>query len=209
MFRSSLVASCFIALTLAPTAAQQPSQAQRDALRAACRSDFMADCASVQPGGKEALECLLRNEPKLSPPCRSAVNAIATPASGGVAPVPTAATPPNEASAAAQPTAAPPARKTPATAPTRKTTTGTHATTTATSAAAGGSAPNRGASCGTAWADTSDAAAKGAYDPRAMPSRTANIKFGSARRRRQNSFLPCRECAATVAGLLPGAGAGE
>ncbi|MGE5367896.1 MAG: hypothetical protein ACM3PO_11630 [Betaproteobacteria bacterium] len=141
MFRSSLVASCFIALSLAPTAAQQPTQAQRDALRAACRSDFMADCASVQPGGKEALECLLRNEPKLSPPCRSAVNAIATPASGGVAPAPTAATPLNDASAAAQPAAAaPPATKTPATAPTRKTTTGTHATTTATSAAAGGSA---------------------------------------------------------------------
>ena len=143
MFRSSLVASCFIALTLAPTAAQQPTQAQRDALRAACRSDFMADCASVQPGGKEALECLLRNEPKLSPPCRSAVNAIATPASGGAAPAPTAATPPqpSDASAAAPPAAAgPPATKTPATAPTRKTTTGTHATTTATSAAAGGSA---------------------------------------------------------------------
>jgi hypothetical protein len=141
MFRSSLVASCFIALSLAPTAAQQPTQAQRDALRAACRSDFMADCASVQPGGKEALECLLRNEPKLSPPCRSAVNAIATPASGGVAPAPTASTPPSDASAAAQPAAAaPPATKTPATVPTRKTTTGTHATTTATSAAAGTSA---------------------------------------------------------------------
>jgi hypothetical protein len=123
MFRSSLVAGCFIALTLAPTAAQQPTQAQRDALRAACRSDFMADCASVQPGGKEALECLLRNEPKLSPPCRSAVNAIATPASGGAAPAPTAATPPkpSDASAAAQPAAAaPPATKTPAIAPTRK-----------------------------------------------------------------------------------------
>ena len=141
MFRSSLVASCFIALSLAPTAAQQPTQAQRDALRAACRSDFMADCASVQPGGKEALECLLRNEPKLSPSCRSAVNAIATPASGGVAPAPTAATPPSDASA--QPAAAaPPATKPPATAPTRKTTTGTHATTTpaATSATASGSA---------------------------------------------------------------------
>jgi hypothetical protein len=25
----------------------------------------------VQPGGKEALECLVRNEPKLLSPCRS------------------------------------------------------------------------------------------------------------------------------------------
>src|ERR1700746_637546 len=123
MFRSSLVASCFIAATLAPTAAQQPTQAQRDAVRAACRSDFMANCAGVQPGGKEALECLLRNEPKLSSPCRSAVNAIATPASGTAAPAPTAATPPkpSDASAPAQPaTAAPPATKTPAAAPSRK-----------------------------------------------------------------------------------------
>ena len=145
MFRSSLVASCFIAATLAPTAAQQPTQAQRDAVRAACRSDFMANCAGVQPGGKEALECLVRNEPKLSPPCRSAVNAIATPASGAAAPAPTAATPPkpSDASAPAQPAAAaPPETKTPAAAPTRKNTTGTRAPTTpaATSAAASGSA---------------------------------------------------------------------
>jgi hypothetical protein len=145
MFRSSLVAGCFIAATLAPTAAQQPTQAQRDALRAACRSDFMANCASVQPGGKEALECLQRNEPKLSAPCRSAVNAIATPASGAAAPAPTAATPPkpSEALAPAQPAAAaPPATKMPAAAPTRKTTAPTRATTTpaAASAAASGSA---------------------------------------------------------------------
>ena len=145
MFRSSLVASCFIAATLAPTAAQQPTQAQRDAVRAACRSDFMANCASVQPGGKEALECLVRNEPKLSPSCRSAVNAIATPASGAAAPAPTTATPPkpSDASAPAQPAlAAPPATKTPTAAPSRKSTAGTRPTTTpaATSAAASGSA---------------------------------------------------------------------
>src|SRR5690242_15160245 len=101
MFRSSLVAGCFAALTLAPTAAQQPTQAQRDALRSACRSDVMANCASVQPGGREALECLLRDEPKLTPPCRSAVNAITTPASGTAAPAPTAATPPKPSDASA------------------------------------------------------------------------------------------------------------
>jgi hypothetical protein len=142
MFRSSLVAGCFAALTLAPTAAQQPTQAQRDALRSACRSDFMANCASVQPGGREALECLLRNEPKLSPPCRSAVNAITTPASGTAAPAPTAATPPkpSDASAPAQPaTATSPATKTPATVPTRKTTSGIRATTTPATPSAGAS----------------------------------------------------------------------
>ena len=50
-----------------PAAAQQPTEAERDAIRSACRSDFMTHCASVQPGGKEALECLLRNDSKLSP----------------------------------------------------------------------------------------------------------------------------------------------
>ena len=77
MLKSSLVTCALIALTLTPTAAHQPTQAQRDAVRAACRSDFMANCAGVQPGGKEALECLVRSEPKLSPPCRGAVGAIA------------------------------------------------------------------------------------------------------------------------------------
>jgi hypothetical protein len=42
-----------------------------------------------------------------------------------------------------------------------------------------------------------------------MPSRTAKIVRGGAPRRRQDPFLPRRECAATVADLLRGAGAGE
>ena len=127
MLRSSLIAGCFIVLTLAPTTAQQPTQAQRDAVRAACRSDFMANCAGVQPGGKEALECLLRNDAKLSPPCRSAVSAIAAPASNPVAPAAAAPPQPSDASAPAHgqsstPAATPPSVKTshPATAPTQK-----------------------------------------------------------------------------------------
>jgi hypothetical protein len=103
MLKSSLVAGCVVILTLAPTAAQQPTQTQRDAIRASCRSDFMANCAGVQPGGKEALECLLRNESKLSAPCRSAVNAIAAPAAAA----PSAPKPPHAAPAA-------PSHKTPA-----------------------------------------------------------------------------------------------
>jgi len=127
MFRSSLVAGCFIALTLAPTAAQQPTQAQRDAVRAACRSDFMANCAGVQPGGKEALECLLRNDAKLAPPCRSAVSAIAAPASSPAAPAAAAPPRPGDASASAHgqsstPAPTPPSAKIshPATAPAQK-----------------------------------------------------------------------------------------
>src|SRR5215471_2025371 len=127
MFRSSLVAGCLIALTLAPTAAQQPTQAQRDALRAACRSDFMANCASVQPGGKEALECLMRNDAKLSPPCRSAVSAIATAASSPATPAAAAPPQPSDASVpvhgqSSTPAATVPSTKTshPATAPVQK-----------------------------------------------------------------------------------------
>jgi hypothetical protein len=148
MFRSSLVAGGLIALTLAPAAAQQPTQAQRDAVRASCRSDFMANCAGVQPGGKEALECLMRNEPQLSASCRSAVNAIATPASSpatsatAARPRPSDAAPPAQGQSSMPAAAALPSTKSPATAPPRKTTAGSRATTTpaAASAAASGSA---------------------------------------------------------------------
>jgi hypothetical protein len=70
--------TALIVLMLAnPTAAQQPTAAQRDAIRSSCRSDFMANCSSVEPGGKEALDCLIAHEARLSPSCRTAVNAIA------------------------------------------------------------------------------------------------------------------------------------
>ncbi len=74
---SFLLASLLIVPVFAPVAAQQPTEAEREAIRSACRSDFMTHCASVQPGGKEALECLLRNDSKLSAPCKSAVSAVA------------------------------------------------------------------------------------------------------------------------------------
>ena len=77
MFRSFAFAGLLLALLLDRVSAQQPTQAERDAIRAACRSDFMANCSGVQPGGKEAFECLLRNDAKLSPSCQAAVNAAA------------------------------------------------------------------------------------------------------------------------------------
>ena len=36
----------------------QITEAQKSAMRANCRSDFMANCMSIPPGSKEALECL-------------------------------------------------------------------------------------------------------------------------------------------------------
>jgi len=103
MFKSLAFAGLMLALLYDQTAAQQPTEAQRDAIRAACRSDFMANCSGVQPGGKEAFKCLLRNDAKLSPSCSAAVNAVAPkPAE------PAAAAP---AAAPAQSEAAPPAGK--------------------------------------------------------------------------------------------------
>jgi len=68
----------------APVHAQQPTPAQQGAIRDACRSDFMANCRGVQPGGAEALACLQQNAAKTSPACQQALRAIAA----GTAPTP-------------------------------------------------------------------------------------------------------------------------
>jgi Cysteine rich repeat len=97
MLRFCLLAGVFAAAMLDPAAAQQPTPAQRDAIRASCRSDFMANCSGVTPGGKEALQCLVRNDAKLSAACREAVNAVAPKPIEAVEPapaVPAAAAPP-------------------------------------------------------------------------------------------------------------------
>jgi hypothetical protein len=86
MFRFFAFAGLLLALSGEQVSAQQPTQAQRDAIRAACRSDFMANCSGVQPGGKEAFECLLQNDAKLSPSCQAAVNAAAPKAAEPAAP---------------------------------------------------------------------------------------------------------------------------
>jgi hypothetical protein len=91
--------------------AQQPSQDRIEAIRASCRSDFMANCSGVTPGSKDALECLKRNLAKLSGSCKTAVSAItpapAPPATAAApaAPAPSAAVTPPTSSA--KPTAAP------------------------------------------------------------------------------------------------------
>jgi hypothetical protein len=65
------------AVTMATSAfAQGPSEAQRAAVKARCRSDFMAHCSSVTPGGKEALECLAQHMSSLSSGCQEAVKAV-------------------------------------------------------------------------------------------------------------------------------------
>jgi hypothetical protein len=65
-----------IAAFATPSFAQGASEAQKAAVKSACRSDYMAHCSSVQPGGEAALQCLARNMSSLSPGCESAVRAI-------------------------------------------------------------------------------------------------------------------------------------
>src|SRR5689334_15510842 len=68
--------------------AQQPSQAQANAIRQSCRSDYQAHCASVPTGGTAALQCLRTNIASLSPACQSAVGATeraTAPPPGGTA----------------------------------------------------------------------------------------------------------------------------
>ncbi|MFG3596443.1 cysteine rich repeat-containing protein [Bradyrhizobium sp. RDI18] len=60
----------------APAFAQAPSQAQRDAIKSQCRSDYIARCSSVPPGGEAALQCLQKNMSSLSSGCQGAVRAV-------------------------------------------------------------------------------------------------------------------------------------
>ena len=93
-----------ILATAAPAFAQAPSQAQRDAIKSQCRSDYMAHCSSVPPGGEASLQCLQKNMSSLSSGCQSAVRAVEAPAAAKAKPADTAAP---DAAAPAAATAAP------------------------------------------------------------------------------------------------------
>ena len=108
MRRSTLALLFLVALGgVHPVTAQQPTSEQREAIRAACRSDFITNCAGVEPGGKEALDCLVRNHDTLSAPCKSAVDVVAQKPGAPVAPSPAATAPPPAAVPSAETTASP------------------------------------------------------------------------------------------------------
>jgi len=91
-----------------PAFSQAPTDAQRNAIRSECRSDYEAHCASVPPGGAASLQCLQKNMSSLSSSCQTAVRAVEAPAASTAEPAPTAA--PAPAAATAKPateTAAP------------------------------------------------------------------------------------------------------
>jgi hypothetical protein len=107
--------------------AQAPTDAQRNAIKSSCRSDYMAHCASVPPGGAAALQCLQKNVAGLSPPpCQAAVKAVGpaadatrpdvTPAAAESKPAPEPVKPAAEAAepAAAKPAGAKPVANEPA-----------------------------------------------------------------------------------------------
>jgi len=73
--RIVLLAAALVGLAL-PAVAQQPTAAQRNAIRQACPADYQAHCASVPTGGKASLACLQQHASSLSPACRRAVAAV-------------------------------------------------------------------------------------------------------------------------------------
>jgi hypothetical protein len=94
-----LVTALFAVAT--PAFSQAPTEAQRDAIRSECRSDYEAHCASVPPGGAASLQCLQKNMSSLSSSCQTAVRAVEAPTASKAEPAPAAAPPKAEAAPAA------------------------------------------------------------------------------------------------------------
>jgi hypothetical protein len=96
-YRVSIATIILIAIA-SPAFAQAPSQAQRDAIKTQCRSDYIAHCSSVPPGGEASLQCLQKNMASLSAGCAGAVRAVQAPTAAPKATAPTpAAAPKTEA----------------------------------------------------------------------------------------------------------------
>jgi hypothetical protein len=122
MLRPAAFWTSLTALTFAMTPSaysQAPTDAQRSAIRAQCRADYEAHCASVPPGGMASLQCLQKNMSSLSSGCQTAVRAVEAPAA------PKAETAPATPKAESAPDAAPakPAAETTAPSPALKTAT--------------------------------------------------------------------------------------
>jgi hypothetical protein len=65
-----------LAIAVCPALAQQPSQAELNAIRQNCRGDYPTVCAGVPTGGKAALQCLQRNAGSVSAACRQSLAAL-------------------------------------------------------------------------------------------------------------------------------------
>ncbi len=111
--RKALLAATLFA-TATSAFAQAPTEAQKSAIRSACRSDFMAHCSSVTPGGVEAYQCLQKNLSSLSSGCQTAVRAVEPAAAPKTEAAPAKSEPAKtEAAPAAEPAAKPAASAAP------------------------------------------------------------------------------------------------
>ena len=98
--RAALIVTALFAVAT-PAFSQAPTDAQRNAIRSECRSDYEAHCASVPPGGAASLQCLQKNMSSLSSSCQTAVRAVEAPAASRAEPAQAAAPPKAEAAPAA------------------------------------------------------------------------------------------------------------
>lgn len=74
---SLLSLTAVVAVSL-PAFSQTPTPAQQQAIRSSCVADYRANCSNVPTGGMASLVCLEQHESKLSPSCKSAVEAVDT-----------------------------------------------------------------------------------------------------------------------------------
>src|SRR6478735_4075902 len=114
--RGALLAAALFA-TAAGAFAQAPTEAQKSAIRSACRSDFIAHCSSVTPGGVEAYQCLQKNMSSLSSGCQTAVRAVEAAAAPKTEAAPKEASPKEAVPRAESGPAAPKAETAPAAKP--------------------------------------------------------------------------------------------
>ncbi len=103
--RIPILAALGLLAAATAASAQQPTTAQRNAIKSACRADYESHCADVTPGGKAALQCLQQNMGDLSPSCQQAVGAIggaSAPTAAPTASAPAQAPPPDAGAAPRQ-----------------------------------------------------------------------------------------------------------
>ncbi len=105
------LATVILAVTM-PAYSQAPTDAQREAIKSQCRSDYMAHCSSIPPGGEASLQCLQKNMSSLSSSCQTAVRAVEAPAAPKAESAPAAAPAATTTAKPATETAAPKAAST-------------------------------------------------------------------------------------------------
>ena len=104
----SVFAGAALLMAATPALSQGPSEAQKEAVKSQCRSDYMAHCSSVPPGGEASIQCLAKNMSSLSAGCAGAVRAIEAAAAPKTETAPAAAAPAKQSA----PAAAAPAKET-------------------------------------------------------------------------------------------------